>query len=140
MVLQIATSGHGWSGSRMAAALCVTLGFNPRDFTCKKPARSIVARPASECGNCPIVQFTQPPGLAALAALLGSPRCHPDSGNCPAILTLLPTPTPYPCFSGIFQRRDEQDYTLIMTEAGGLRSQTWTLVTLRPEVQQLQMS
>jgi len=61
----------------------------------------------------------------------------PDSGNCPAILTL-PLLYSYSLLLWHFPARDEQDYTLIMTEAGGLRSQTWTLVTLRPEVNQLQ--
>jgi len=143
MVPQIAAGGHGyWSSSWDGSGAVCDSRLEPSGFACKKPAICIVTRPASEGSNCAVVQFTsQPPRLVALAALLpGSPRCHPDSGNCPCDVD----PTPYSSVptprSGIFHRRDEQDYTLTLTDPADMRSTTWTLVTLRSQVdEQLQM-
>jgi hypothetical protein len=140
--LQPVVMGIGQAAG-MAAALCVTLGFNPRDLPVRNLQEALFQDQRASAAIVPL--FNLPPNhpdwLYWQRYYLDHPDAYPDRGNCPCNLD----PTPYsllatPCFSGIFHRRDEQDYTLTMTEAGGLRSQTWTLVTLRPEVnQQLQM-
>ncbi len=37
-------------------------------------------------------------------------------------------------FSGIFQRHDEQHYTITLTKSPSDANQTWTLIALEPEV------
>jgi hypothetical protein len=37
-------------------------------------------------------------------------------------------------FTGFFQRRDQQDYILTLTEPSIHAGQTWILITLQPEV------
>ena len=86
-----------------------------------------------------------------VAKTVGSYKCgrQPPPAASPTIsprriVSLSPLSTPHspliPSHRGIFHRSDEQDYTFTFTEPGSLQEQTWTLVTLRPEVdQQLQM-
>jgi hypothetical protein len=45
-----------------------------------------------------------------------------------------------PTFSGIFQRRNEQDYTLTLTEPVVQSSPTWMLIALQPEVDEQLLS
>jgi hypothetical protein len=55
------------------------------------------------------------------------------------LLTCQPTQEQPSTFSGIFQRRDEQDYAITLTAPPSHTNQIWTLITLDPRVnEQLQ--
>jgi len=117
----------------MAAALCVTLGLNPQELPVRNLQLALLQdqRAGQQLCRCSIYLPTTPTGCTG-SYYLERPDAYPASGNCPCDVD--PTPyssVPTPRFSGIFHRRDEQDYTLTLTDPADMRSTTWTLVTLR---------
>ncbi len=140
--LQPVVMGIGQAAG-MAAALCVTLGLNPRDLPVRNLQFALLQDQRARAAIVPL--FNLPPNhpdwLHWQRYYLDRPDAYPESGNCPCDVE--PTPyfsVPTPRFSGIFHRRDEQDYTLTLTDPADMRSTTWTLVTLRSRLdEQLQM-
>lgn len=142
--LQPVVMGIGQAAG-MAAALCVNLGCQPRDLPIRDLQEALLQDEQARSAIIPL--FNLPPNhpdwLHWQRYYLDNPEFYPTSGNCPC------SPGP-DCtdvtgnsthhFSGIFHRRQEQDYTFTITEPAQRRSQFWTLVTLRSQVdQQLQM-
>lgn len=140
--LQPVVMGIGQAAG-MAAALCVTLGFNPQDLPVRSLQEALLQDQRARAAIVPL--FNLPPNhpdwLHWQRYYLDHPDAYPDSGNCPCDIDTTPYfSLPTPRFSGIFHRRDEQDYTLTLTDPADLRTTTWTLVTLRSQVdEQLQM-
>jgi hypothetical protein len=140
--LQPVVMGIGQAAG-MAAALCVNLGCQPRDLPVRDLQEALLQDKQARAAIVPL--FNLPPNhpdwLHWQRYYLDNPEAYPTSGNCPCS----PNPSPLalhhsPLFRGIFHRRDEQDYTFTITEPADLQGQTWTLVTLRSQVdQQLQM-
>ena len=69
---------------------------------------------------------------------LEHPEEYPQDGNCPSKLpkynnlSLLKTKNNH--YQGIFYRRDQQKYEIVLTEPLAQKGQTWQLITLQPEV------
>ena len=120
----------------MAAALCVELGYQPRDLPIKKLQNALLQAKTSI-----IPLFNLPPNhpdwLYWQRYYLDQLEAYPISGNCPRTQnTLFPLKPDSHSFEGIFNRRSEQDYTLTLTES----MQTWQLVTMRSHInEQLQI-
>lgn len=140
--LQPVVMGIGQAAG-MAAALCISLDCQPRNLPVRDLQFALLQDQRSPTAIIPLfnLPFNHPEWLHWQRYYLEHPETYPDSGNCPCNFDpTLHSPLPTPLFRGIFHRRDEQDYTFTFTEPGSLQEQSWTLVTLRPEVeQQLQM-
>ena len=154
--LQPVVMGIGQAAG-MAAALCVARGCQPRDLSVRDLQSALLQDDRFPIAIIPLFNL---PGdcsdwLHWQHYYLNHPEAYPPNGNCPAKrsegskgehLIFYPNsynpPSPQPQrqrpFSGIFQRRDEQDYSLNLTEPANVQGQ-WTLVTLRSHVdEQLQ--
>jgi len=165
--LQPVVMGIGQAAG-MAAALCVNLGCQPRDLPVRDLQEALLQDKQARAAIVPL--FNLPPNhpdwLHWQNYYLDNPEAYPTRGNCPCSPNPSPlapqrqfsqsggsesplgigerppheTGSPSTLFRGIFHRRDEQDYTFTITEPAHLQGQTWTLVTLRSQVdQQLQM-
>ena len=145
--LQPAVMGIGQAAG-MAAALCVARGCQPRDLPVRDLQSALLQDPRSPSAIIPLFNLPpdRPDWLHWQRYYLDHPEAYPPSGDCPCggdggdkhnyELRI----TNYELFSGIFHRRDVQDYTLTLSEPAQLQGQTWTLVTLRSQVdEQLQM-
>ena len=125
----------------MAAALSVARGCQPRDLSVRDLQSALLQDDRFPTAIIPLFNL---PGdcsdwLHWQHYYLNHPEAYPPSGNCPdkraggAGGEKAASP-----FSGIFQRRDEQDYSLNLTEPVQVQGE-WTLVTLRSHVdEQLQ--
>ena len=154
--LQPVVMGIGQAAG-MAAALCVARGCQPRDLSVRDLQSALLQDDRFPIAIIPLFNL---PGdrsdwLHWQHYYLNHPEAYPPNGNCPAKrsegskgenLIFYPNsynpPSPQPQrqrpFSGIFQRRDEQDYSLNLTEPVQVQGE-WTLVTLRSHVdEQLQ--
>lgn len=137
--LQPVVMGIGQAAG-MAAALCVSLDCQPRNLPVRDLQEALLQD--QRCPTAIIPLFNLPPNhpdwLYWQRYYLDHPEGYPTSGDCPCAPHSINASSPI--FSGIFHRRDNQDYTLTLTAPVSLLQSTWTLVTLRPEVdQQLQM-
>ncbi len=138
--LQPVVMGIGQAAG-MAAALCAARGCQPRDLPVRDLQEALL-----QDGRCPtaiIPLFNLPPDhpdwLRWQHYYLDRPEAYPPTGNCPCNYYSSPLAHPSLRFGGIFHHRDEQDYTLTLSEPVELQGQIWTLVTLRSQVdEQLQ--
>ena len=141
--LQPVVMGIGQAAG-MAAALCVARGCQPRDLSVRDLQSALLQDDRFPTAIIPLFNL---PGdcsdwLHWQHYYLNHPEAYPPSGNCPdkraggaekAEGEKAASP-----FSGIFHRRDEQDYSLSLTEPVQVQGE-WTLVTLRSHVdEQLQ--
>jgi hypothetical protein len=146
----------------MAAALCIELGCQPRDLPVRHLQNALLQDSVAPSAMIPLLNLPahHPDWLYWQRYYLDNPENYPTTGNVsvkelkvgrlnverwednlqPANLPLRGTLREQPStFTGIFQRRDEQDYTLTLTEPVIRAGQTWMLITLQPEVnEQLQ--
>jgi hypothetical protein len=144
----------------MAAALCAIAGCQPRDLPVRRIQEALLEDPIAPAALIPL--FNLPPNhpdwLYWQRYYLDNPENYPSSGtvaqeletkhsfqsldnplnSSTGLYSSLPT-QPSALWKGIFQRRDEQDYTLTLTEPTIYAGQTWTLITLQPDAdEQLQ--
>jgi hypothetical protein len=146
----------------MAAALCIELGCQPRDLPVRHLQNALLQDSVAPSAMIPLLNLSahHPDWLYWQRYYLDNPQDYSITGNIsvkelkagrlnverwednlqPANLPLRGTLREQPStFTGIFQRRDEQDYTLTLTEPVIRAGQTWMLITLQPEVnEQLQ--
>jgi hypothetical protein len=142
----------------MAAALCIELGCQPRDLPVRHLQDALLQNPVAPSAIIPLLNLpaNHPDWLYWQRYYLDKPQDYPITGNIrrgrwadggidevgeflsvlPRMMNKLSSLLP---FTGFFQRRDEQDYTLTLTEPEVRSGQTWMLITLQPEVnEQLQ--
>ncbi len=126
----------------MAAALCIELGCQPRDLSVRRIQEALLEDTLAPAAIIPL--FNQLPNhpdwLVWQRYYLDNPEDYPISGiqtNWQPETDWIPH-TDTVILKGIFQRHQEQDYTLTITEPAASASQ-WTLITLQPDVdEQLQ--
>jgi hypothetical protein len=145
----------------MAAALGVELGCQPRDLPVRRIQEALLQDAVAPAAIIPLfnLPFNRPDWLYWQQHYLDNPEDYPSNGNVEkgkggegerseassqtfkqSVNSIPPSPR-HPVtasssipFTGIFQRYDEQDYRINLTEPGEQGSQTWTLITLQPEV------
>jgi hypothetical protein len=147
----------------MAAALCVRMGCQPRDMPVRHIQEALLQDSAAPAAIIPLFNLpsNHPHWLYWQRYYLDNPEDYPNSGAgdwglgaggwgletrksesqiaLNSSQSLIPSPQCLTPFTGIFQRRDEQDYTITLTEPAVHAGQTWMLITLQPEVdEQLQ--
>ena len=118
----------------MAAALCIEKNFQPRDLSVRVLQEALLQEPIAPAAIIPLYNLTpdHPDWLYWQRYYLDHPDAYPRTGNCPVSSSARKAKAEK-SFSGIFSCQGEQHYTLTFSE------QTWTLVTLQPEVnEQLQ--
>ena len=147
----------------MAAALCVRMGCQPRDMPVRHIQEALLQDSAAPAAIIPLFNLpsNHPDWLYWQRYYLDNPEDYPNSGagdwglgaggwkletreseiqiTLNSSQSLIPSPQSLTPFTGIFQRRDQQDYTITLTEPAVHAGQTWMLITLQPEVdEQLQ--
>jgi hypothetical protein len=144
----------------MAAALCIELGCQPRDLPVRRIQEALLQDPVAPAAIIPL--FNLPPNnpdwLYWQRYYLDNPQDYPPTGNIsfPELKVgklnvegleqlnvegsnLQPLKEQPASFFGIFQRRDEQDYTITFLEPAVYANQTWMAIALQPEIdEQLQ--
>jgi hypothetical protein len=146
--LQPVVMGIGQAAG-MAAAMCIELNCQPRDLPVRSLQTALLTDERSPVAIVPLFNLlpSSPDWLQWQMYYLDNPDSYPINGYSPAGLSgqylhlndnqvLLRTSN---CFTGIFQRQDQQDYRFTMTAPQIHQKQTWQLVTLRSHIdQQLQ--
>lgn len=126
----------------MAAALCVELGCQPRDLSVKHLQYALLEDPVAPAAIVPLFNVlpNHPDWLDWQRYYLDNPQDYPISGtlaNWQPKTEWIPHENTV-LLKGIFQRHQEQDYSLIVTEPATSAGQ-WTVITLQPDVdEQLQ--
>ncbi len=141
--LQPVVMGIGQAAG-MAAALCVERHCQPRDLPVQVLQEALLQDPHCPAAIVPLFNLTRDRSdwLYWQRYYLDRPDVYPSAGDCPweeensfSLAESMQIKSPvFPTFSGIFHRHGEQDYTLQLTEPVELAHQTWTLVTLRPDI------
>lgn len=142
----------------MAAALCVELGCQPRELPVRRIQEALLQDPIAPAAILPLFNLptNHPDWLYWQRYYLDNPQEYPITGNIKFqelkvsklkveglsqtnIQPVTQSNVQLTSFSGIFQRRNEQDYTITLTEPVERADQTWMLITLHSQVnEQLQ--
>ncbi len=126
----------------MAAALCVELGCQPREVPVKRIQSALLEDSIAPAAIVPLFNLLSlnPDWLWWQRYYLENPEDYPISGTCNwQQATNFAPSTQDAQFEGIFQCQNDQDYTITLTEPAVVAGQTWTLITLQPDVdEQLQ--
>jgi hypothetical protein len=133
----------------MAASLCIERGCKPRDLPIRCLQEALLQDSIAPATIIPLFNLpaNHPDWLYWQRYYLDNPEDYPATGNV-SVPTLkleklkvksqedqIQSST----FTGCFQRREPQDYSLTLTEPVVHTGQTWMLITLEPEVdEQLQ--
>lgn len=128
----------------MAAALCVLSDTQPRDLPVRRIQEALLQDVCAPAAIFPLFNLlpSDPDWLNWQLYYLDKPEEYPVTGVLKSAFEVSPQKTNkfeprealinnFQQFTGFFQRRGEQDYTLNVD--GG---QTWLLITLQPEVEQ----
>ncbi|PSM46449.1 FAD-dependent oxidoreductase [Chroococcidiopsis sp. CCALA 051] len=146
----------------MAAAMCISRGCQPRELPVRDVQEALLQEPRCPAAIVPLFNSSpaSPDWLEWQRYYLDRPEEYPATGNCPLSLASrgaeeqrgrgaeeqsihsphnyqLPTTNyqlPISHYSGIFHRRDVQDYTLTISTPEELQGHDWTLVTLRSPI------
>jgi hypothetical protein len=123
----------------MAAALCVELGCQPRDLPVRQIQDALLEDNLAPAAIIPLFNLlpNHPDWLVWQRYYLDNPEDYPISGTLP---NWQPKTEWIPhadlIFKGVFQRHQEQDYSITLTEPAAGQ---WKLITLQPDVdEQLQ--
>jgi hypothetical protein len=122
----------------MAAALCVELGCQPRDLPIDQLQTALLQDKIAPAAVIPLFNLppSHPEWLKWQQYYLQHPETYPQDGHCPVQSYRNPTQSSLINFAGIFHRNDRQDYCITFTDPIDVKDQTWTVVTLQPEVNQ----
>ncbi|MCC5638323.1 FAD-dependent oxidoreductase [Nostoc sp. CHAB 5844] len=143
--LQPVVMGIGQAAG-MAAAMCVELGVQPRDLPVRALQEALLQDKQAPAAITPLFNLNfspnHPQWLSTQLYYLENSQVYPLSGNCPHISSFDEVLTQdCDCLTGIFQRIDQQNYRLLITEPTADQGQTWQLVTLRSHIDdQLQVA
>ncbi|MBD2056786.1 FAD-dependent oxidoreductase [Oculatella sp. FACHB-28] len=128
----------------MAAALCVEQNCQPRDLPVKALQEALLDDPTAPAGVIPL--FNLPPSYPEWRTwqqhYLEHPDTYPADGNCPLAeasthaASLSGLSNSSQDLSGQFERKDEQNYAFVAIAPLSLANQTFSLVTLEPQVNQ----
>jgi len=134
----------------MAAALCVERGCQPRDLPVRYLQQALLQDPIAPAAIIPLFDLPthHPDWLYWQHYYLDNPEDYPitgtvncggrgeqESGRSSQLKSMIGTQHhALTSFIGLFQRQEQQDYRLTLTEPVVRAGQTWTLITLHPEV------
>ncbi len=126
----------------MAAALCIESRCQPIELPVRKLQEALLTDKFAPAAVIPLFNLPpeHPEWLKWQRYYLDYPEEYPENGNCPGKafkyneFSSLTTNNKY--YQGIFYRREEQKYEIILTEPITKKGQTWQLITLQPEVNQ----
>ncbi|MBD2066941.1 FAD-dependent oxidoreductase [Leptolyngbya sp. FACHB-671] len=128
----------------MAAALCVEQNCQPRDLSVKALQEALLDDPTAPAAVIPL--FNLPPSHPEWRTwqqhYLEHPDTYPADGNCPLAeasthaASLSGLSNSSQDLSGQFERKDEQNYAFVAIAPLSLANQTFSLVTLEPQVNQ----
>jgi hypothetical protein len=122
----------------MAAALCVELGCQPRDLPVRRIQEALLEDSFAPGAIVPLFNLLSlhPDWLSWQRYYLDNPEDYPISGTRNWQQETNSAPSTQNCtpLKGIFQRHNDQDYTITLTEPAADAGKVWTLVTLRPDV------
>jgi hypothetical protein len=128
----------------MAAALCIEQNCQPKDLPVKALQEALLADPTAPAAVIPL--FNLPPNHPEWRTLqqhyLEHPNTYPADGNCPLkevsprAASLSGLSDSFQNLSGQFERKDEQNYAFVAIAPLSLANQTFSLVTLEPQVNQ----
>ncbi|MDJ0687891.1 MAG: FAD-dependent oxidoreductase [Xenococcaceae cyanobacterium MO_188.B32] len=127
----------------MAAALCIKFNCQPIELPVRKLQEALLTDKFAPAAVVPLFNLPpeHPEWLKWQKYYLDHPEEYPENGNCPSKafkhneFSFLTTTNKY--YQGIFYRRDEQKYEIVLTEPLATKGQTWQLVTLQPEVDKI---
>lgn len=133
----------------MAASLCVERGCQPRDLPVRCLQEALLQDSMAPAAIIPLFNLpaNHPDWLYWQRYYLDNPEDYPATGNVSVQALKVERlnvksqedQRPSSTFTGCFQRREQQDYSLTLTEPVIHTGQTWMLITLEPEVdEQLQ--
>jgi len=133
----------------MAASLCIERGCQPRDLPVRCLQEALLQDSVAPTAIIPLFNLpaNHPDWLYWQRYYLDHPEDYPATGNVSVQnlkverlnITSRKDPLKSSTFTGCFQRREQQDYSLTLTEPVVHTGQTWMLITLAPEVdEQLQ--
>lgn len=123
----------------MAAALCVQRCCQPRDLPVRVLQDALLSDAIAPAAIVPLFNLTasDPDWLHWQRHYLNHPETYPASGNCSS-LNYLTAPRQaeekLAQLTGTFHRQGDQNYTLTQLDPVHGTLQTWTLVTLQPQV------
>ncbi|MGH2415155.1 MAG: FAD-dependent oxidoreductase, partial [Microcystaceae cyanobacterium] len=121
----------------MAAALCIELNCQPWELAVRKVQEALLTDLFAPAAIIPLFNLPSehPDWLSWQRYYLNHPDVYPIDGNCPCTeVTFEPEFSNY--YRGIFKKYSAQDYQITLTEPITQTGQNWTLITLRPEVNQ----
>ena len=127
----------------MAAALCIKFNCQPRELSVRKLQEALLTDKFAPAAVVPLFNLPSehPEWLKWQKYYLDHPEEYPENGNCPSKafkyneFSFLTINNNY--YQGIFHRRDEQQYEIVLTEPSTKKGQTWQLITLQPEVNKI---
>jgi hypothetical protein len=128
----------------MAAALCVNKNCQPRDLPVRCIQEALLQDPVAPAAIIPLFNLlpNHPDWLYWQLYYLDNPEYYPATGEVSlgrlkvegSEANLQPANMEPATFCGIFQRRNEQEYGITLTEPTIYANQTWIVITLQPEV------
>lgn len=128
----------------MAASLCIERGCQPRDLPVRCLQEALLQDSIAPAAMIPLFNLpaNHPDWLYWQRYYLDNPENYPATGNVSVQtlkverLNVQSQEDQRPCstFTGCFQRREQQDYSLTLTAPVVHTGQTWMLITLEPEV------
>jgi hypothetical protein len=128
----------------MAAALCIEQNCQPRDLSVKALQEALLNDPTAPAAVIPLFNLlpSHPEWRTWQQHYLEHPETYPADGNCPSVEASTHAASPTGLsgslqkLSGQFERKDEQNYAFTVIAPLSLANQTFSLVTLEPQVNQ----
>jgi hypothetical protein len=145
--LQPVVMGIGQAAG-MAAAMCVELNIQPKDLPVRALQEALLQNERSPAAIIPLFNLDlspkHPGWMDWQLYYLNDPQTYPLSGNYPASSLDKCEQSDFDqvlirqsnCFTGMFHRLNQQDYTFTITTPATYQGQTWQLVTLRSHLDQ----
>lgn len=145
--LQPVVMGIGQAAG-MAAAMCVELNCQPRDLPVRQLQIALLTDLQVPGAIVPLfnldISAQNPAWVNWQLYYLNQPQAYPLSGNYPIasgsnsnyLETKQVLTHRVSCFTGIFQRRNQQDYQFTITTPDDYDGQTWQIVTLRSPIEE----
>lgn len=145
--LQPVVMGIGQAAG-MAAAMCVELNCQPRDLPVRQLQIALLTDLQAPGAIVPLfnldISVQNPAWVNWQLYYLDQPQAYPFSGNYPIasgsnsnyLETKQGLTHTVRCFTGIFQRRNQQDYQFTITTPDEYDGQTWQIVTLRSPIEE----
>jgi FAD dependent oxidoreductase len=119
----------------MAAALCIEHSCQPQELPVRQLQEALLADPTAPMAVVPLLNLppNHPDWLTWQRYYLEHPEAYPANGNAPC-QSVQCSKSNAPLYSGIFQRRAEQQYEFQVLTPDDLTGKTLQLVTLDAEI------